>query len=206
MVDNSASTKKTHTHAHQNNTPRRFCLNHPGAQGLHPWVRSCAPTIKIKIPQTILPESPGGSGAPVGFINPGSLGDRLPRQGSTQADSKQLVGRPKGLKQQAERAVQSPTRRSGQRGTAPAHRLLRPTSPTEALASDSGRLRTASPIGRLGPKCYFRLRPRVADRGAQKPCSPLFSDWRGQNRLGPSNRGRPLRMSQGRTEKASQGT
>ena len=35
----------------------------------------------------------------VGFINPGSLGDRLPRQSSTQADSTQLMGWPKSLKQ-----------------------------------------------------------------------------------------------------------
>ena len=26
------------------------------------------------------------------------------------------------------------------------------------------------------PKHYFRLRPRIYDRGSQKPCSPLFSD------------------------------
>ena len=85
----------------------------------------------------------------VGFINLGSLKDRLPRQGSAQVGSTQLMGRPKDLKQQAERAVQSPTGRSGRRGTVPARRLLRPTSPTGALASDSSRLRTASPIGRL---------------------------------------------------------
>ena len=54
---------------------------------------------KLNIHQTVLPEPPGGSGAPVGFINPGSLGDRLPRQGLAQADNIQLMGRPKGLKQ-----------------------------------------------------------------------------------------------------------
>ena len=31
---------------------------------------------------------------------------------------------------------------------------------------------------------------------------PLFSDWRGQGRLGPSDRGRPLGRDQGRMEKA----
>ena len=36
---------------------------------------SRAPAVKTKISQMILPESPGGSGAPVGFINPGSLVD-----------------------------------------------------------------------------------------------------------------------------------
>ena len=33
----------------------------------------------------------------VGFINPGSLADRLPRKGSAQADITQLMGRPKSL-------------------------------------------------------------------------------------------------------------
>ena len=65
-------------------TPSRFGTNRPGARGLHPWVRSRAPAGKTKILHTILPESPGGSGAPVGFINPGSLMDRLPNKGSAQ--------------------------------------------------------------------------------------------------------------------------
>ena len=43
-----------------------------------------SPTVKTKIPQTILSESPGGSGAPVGFINLGSLMDRLSNKGSAQ--------------------------------------------------------------------------------------------------------------------------
>ena len=55
-----------------------------GAWGLHPRVRSRAPASKTKIPRTIMPESLRGSGAPVGFINLGSLRDRLPRLGSTQ--------------------------------------------------------------------------------------------------------------------------
>ena len=53
------------------------------------------------------------------------------------------------------------------------------------------------------PKRYFRLQPRVSDRGSQKPCSPLFSDWRDQSRLGPSDWGHPLRRDQGQTEKAA---
>ena len=40
------------------NPPRRFSPNRPG---LHPWVRSRTPAVKTKIPQTILPELPGGS-------------------------------------------------------------------------------------------------------------------------------------------------
>ena len=55
----------------------------------------------------------------VGFINLGSLVDRLPRKGSAQADSAQLMGRPKSLKQQARRAVQSLTERSSRGGAAP---------------------------------------------------------------------------------------
>jgi hypothetical protein len=101
---------------------RRFYLNHPGAQGLRPLVRSRAPAVETKKksptsntknphtmlpespggsgatpagtlartrcqdknPQTILPESPRGSGAPVGFINPWSLMDLLPSKSSAQ--------------------------------------------------------------------------------------------------------------------------
>ena len=46
----------------------------------------------------------------------------------------------------------------------PAQQLPRPTSPTGALASDAGRLRADSPIGRPSPKHCFLLRPRVSDR------------------------------------------
>ena len=60
-------------------------------------MRSRAPIGKTKILQTILPELSRGSGAPVGFINPGSLVDRLPRKGSAQADSRELVDQPKYL-------------------------------------------------------------------------------------------------------------
>ena len=41
-------------------------------------------------------------GAPVGFINLGSLADRLPNKGSTQADNAQLMGRPKYLNDRPE--------------------------------------------------------------------------------------------------------
>jgi hypothetical protein len=112
-------------------------------------VRSRAPTVETKTPQILLPESPGVSGAPVGFINPGSLTNRLPHKGSAQADSTQLMARPKSLKQHVKRAVQPPTERSSQGGTAPACRL-QPTSMTGALTSVSSRLRTVSPIGRPG--------------------------------------------------------
>ena len=39
---------------------------------------------------------------PAGFINPGSLIDRLPHKDSAQADSTQLMGRPKYLSDRAE--------------------------------------------------------------------------------------------------------
>ena len=77
-------TKQNFPRWQHENPPRQFYPNHVGARGLHPRVRSRAPTVKTKILQTILPESPRGSGAPVGFINPGSLGDRLPNKGSAQ--------------------------------------------------------------------------------------------------------------------------
>ena len=64
------------------------------------------PAIKTKIPWTILPESPGGSGAPIGFINPGSLMDRLPSKGLAQqintTNNTQLLGRPKYLNNRPE--------------------------------------------------------------------------------------------------------
>ena len=47
------------------------------------------------------------------------------------------------------------------------------------------------------PKHYFRLRPRISDRGSQKPCSLLFPNWRNQSRLGPSDRARPLGEDRG---------
>ena len=47
------------------------------------------------------------------------------------------------------------------------------------------------------PKHYFRLRPHVSNQGTQNPCSLLFSDWRNQSRLGPTDRGRPPVKDQG---------
>ena len=75
--------KNTHTRLMRQH-PQPVWPEPPRARGLHPQVRSRAPASKTKISWTILPESPEGSGAPVGFINSGSLGDRLPRQGSAQ--------------------------------------------------------------------------------------------------------------------------
>ena len=141
----------------------------------------------------------------VGFINPGSLGDRLPCQGSAQAGSTQLMGRPKDLKQQAKRAVQSPTGRSGQRETSPARRLLRPTSPTGALTSDSCRLRTAPPIGRPGPSTTSDSDPasptgvRRSPAHRSSPTGATRADWDQ-----PTGNAR-LERTRERTEKASQG-
>ena len=78
----------------------------------------------------------------VGFINPGSLEDRLPRPGSAQ-EKQHVVHRP----------AQEPKNTTGQKGSlvadrkvypkeqAPARQLLRPTSPTGALASGTSRLK-----------------------------------------------------------------
>ena len=66
---------------------------------------------------------------------------------------------------------------------APARQLLRPTSPTGALASDISRLRAVSPIGRPGPKRCFLLRPHVSDRG---PVGSLLTALLRLARLGPT--------------------
>ena len=74
-------------------SPRRFYLNRLGTRGATPT--GCArahPSTKQKIPQTILSESPGGSGAPVGFINPGSLAGWPHKKGSAQADKRTTHG------------------------------------------------------------------------------------------------------------------
>ena len=72
------SKNKKNSPAGNTKYPQTILSNRPGAQGLHPRVRSCAPAVKTKIPQTILPKLLGGLGAPVGFINSGSLMDLLP--------------------------------------------------------------------------------------------------------------------------------
>jgi len=86
--------------------------------------------------------------------------------------------------QRARRTVRSPTGRSTQRNKHPLVKLLWPTSPTEALASDTSHLRAVSPIGRPGPKCCFLLQPRVSDWGPcrkpayrSSPTSAARADW-----------------------------
>ena len=74
---------------------------------------------------------------------------------------------------------------------------LRPTFPTGGLTSVSGPPPDSLSDRKAWPKHYFRLRPYVSDQGTRKPCSLLFSDWRNQSRLGPIDRGRPLRKDQG---------
>ena len=46
-------------------------------------------------------------------------------------------------------------------------------------------------------KHYLRFRPHVSNRGMQRPYSLLFSDWRNQSRLGPTDLGRPPGKDQG---------
>jgi len=120
----------------------------------------------------------------VGFVNLRS-----------QVDNTQTPGPAQASKQQTRRAIQSPTERSGRGGTTPVFRL-RPTSPTGALASVFSPPPDDLSDRKAWPKHYFRLRPHVSDRGTQKPCSPLFSDWRNQSRLGSTDRRRPLGRDQ----------
>ena len=69
LVDDSVLTKK-HAHTPAEKTPRRFCLNHPGAQGLHLRVRSRAPADRTKLPplatrkppRRFCPNRPGSRG------------------------------------------------------------------------------------------------------------------------------------------------
>ena len=123
----------------------------------------------------------------VGFINPGSLGDRLPRQGSAQENSMLFMGRPKSLKhngpegQSGRRPEGLPKRTSTRSSTCSAHLSDRNTG---ALASDTSRLRAVSPIGRPGPKRCFLLRPRVSDQRLRRkptcrssPASATRTDW-----------------------------
>ena len=131
----------------------------------------------------------------VGFINPESLGDRLPRQGSTQESKKQ----------QGKGTAQQLTGRSGPRRATPACQLLRPTYLIGALAPGSSRLRTASPIGRPAPSPTSDSDPRVSSIGVREnttsysdPASPtgdpvgsLFTALLRLTRLGPTGAIRP---------------
>ena len=73
---------------------------------------------------------------------------------------------------------------------------LRPASPTGALTLVSSPPSDGLSDRKAWPKRYFRLRPASPTRDAPNPCSPLFSDWRDQSRLGPTDRGRPLGKDQ----------
>ena len=101
----------------------------------------------------------------IGFTNPGSLGDRLPRQGSAQENIMLFMGLPEGPKTRRARwTVRSPTGRSAQKNERPLINFFSPPS-TGVLAPGTSHLRAASPIGRPDPKRCFLLRPRVSDRG-----------------------------------------
>ena len=77
--------------------------------------------------------------------------------------------------QQARRAIQSPTGRSGRGGTVSVFRLW-PTPPTGALASVSSPPPDDLFDRKAWLKHYFRLRPHISDWGTTKPFSLLFSD------------------------------
>ena len=96
-------------------------------------------------------------------------------------------------KQQARRAIQSPTGRSGQGGGAPVFRL-RTTSPTGVLTSVSSRLWTVSPTGRPGkalpPTPTPHLRPGYAKTLLTALLRPAQLEPTGTNRPGtPSWKG-----------------
>jgi len=107
------------------------------------------------------------------------------------------MGLPKTPKRQARRTIQSSTGRPSRGGTMPASDSYLPLRP-EGLAKKEQRslptpahLQTASPIGRLG---QMPLPTPTGD--APNPCSLLFSNWRNQSRLGPTDQGRPLSKDQ----------
>ena len=84
-----------------------------------------------------------------------------------------------------------------------ARQILRPASPTRALASGTSRLRAVSPIERPSPKHCFLLRARVSDRGS---IGSLLAALLRLARLRPTGAirpGRQLGRNQGRTEKAA---
>ena len=94
-LNKKPSQNKKHAHMPAETTPpRRFCPNRPGARGLHPRVRSRAPTDTTekpsplttqKTPQPVLPEPPGGSGAtPAGALARTRRQDKNPPDDSAQ--------------------------------------------------------------------------------------------------------------------------
>ena len=93
------------------------------------------------------------------------------------------MGWPKSLKRQAGRAAQSPTGRSGRRGTAPARRLLRLTSPTGVFASTPAA--SGWPLRSEGlaqnttsdsdPASPTQVRRNLAHRSS--PTGTLRADW-----------------------------
>ena len=86
----------------------------------------------------------------VGFINPGSLIDRLPSERLGPADNfankRATLGSAQVPKQQARRAIRSPTERPGRGGTASASDSGPPLRLERSLLTPA-RLRTTSPTG-----------------------------------------------------------
>ena len=110
------------------------------------------------------------------------------------ANDAQLMGRPKNLNNRPEgrcnhRSEGLPTRSSA-RFLTPAHRYDQ--SFHFGLQPTSGRPLRPERLAKAPPLTLTR----VSDRGCSNPCSPLFSDWRDQSRLRPTDRGRPLGKGQ----------
>ena len=135
--------------------------------------------------------------------------DRLSSKGlaqqTTLRTNAQLLGRPKYLKRQARRAIQSPTGRPGRGGTAPASDSGPPLRPEHSLRS-LARLRTASSTGRPSQNTTsdfdLRLRPGMRRTLAyiSSSTSTIRANWDQPTRDARSVRTRK------RTEKVRQGT
>ena len=117
----------------------------------------------------------------VGFINPGSLADRLPRKGSAQADSAQLMGRPKSLNNR-------PKGRSSHRPEGLAEEEQRPLVDSGPPLRPERSLRSPVPPDGLSDRkawqsttsdSNLRLRPRMRQTPTHcsSPTGTIRADW-----------------------------
>ena len=137
----------------------------------------------------------------VGFINPGSLADRLPNKGLAQADNAQIMGQPKYQNNRPEGRSNHRPEGLTEEERRPFSNSSPPLRPERSLRSPT-HLWTASLTGRPGQSTTSDSDPTSPTGVCKKPCSLLFSDWRNQSQLGPTDRGRPLGEDQ-ETNRAS---
>ena len=105
------------------------------------------------------------------------------------------MGRPKYLNNRLERRFNHRPEGLAEEERRPLSDSSPPLRPERSLRSPA-RLRTASPTERPGQSTTSDSDPTSPTGGTQKPCSLLFSDWRNQSRLGPTDRGRLLGKDQ----------